>query len=242
MTPSNYHTHTIYCDGKNTPEEMVLEAIRLGCPEIGFSGHSYTAFEDVCCMTPKGTGEYKECVRKLQKKYAGRIRIWLGVEQDYYSEEPTEDYDYVIGSVHYVKKDGEYLTVDGSGDTQKDIVRRHYQGDFYAFIEDYYTIVADVYNKTKCDIIGHFDLITKFNEKGVLFDTSHPRYRAAAGRALDALMKTPAAFEINTGAIARGYRTQPYPEEWILERLRKNGVRICRNSDAHAKEFLLFGL
>ena len=24
----NYHTHTRYCDGKNTPEEMVLEAIR----------------------------------------------------------------------------------------------------------------------------------------------------------------------------------------------------------------------
>ena len=242
MIPSNYHTHTTYCDGKNTPEEMVLEAIRLGCAEIGFSGHSYTAFEDVCCMTPEGTREYKDCVRQLQKKYAGQIKILLGVEQDYYSEDPTDDYDYVIGSVHYVKKDGEYLTVDGSGDTQRDIVRRHYQGDFYAFIEDYYAIVSDVYNRTKCDIIGHFDLITKFNEKGVLFDTAHPRYRAAAVRALDALMQTPAAFEINTGAVARGYRSEPYPEGWILERLKKNNVRICRNSDAHAKEFLLFGL
>lgn len=242
MIPSNYHTHTTYCDGKNTPEEMVLEAVRLGCPEIGFSGHSYTAFEDVCCMTLEGTREYKECIRELQKKYAGRIRIWLGVEQDYYSEEPTEDYDYVIGSVHYVKKDGEYLTVDCSAQVQREIVRRHYQGDFYGFIEDYYNIVSDVYNRTRCQIIGHFDLITKFNENNCLFDTSHPRYRAAAGRALEILMKTPAAFEINTGAVARGYRSRPYPEDWILEKLKAGGAKICRNSDSHARETLLFGL
>lgn len=242
MTPSNYHTHTIYCDGKNTPEEMVLEAIRLGCPEIGFSGHSYTAFDLCCCMTPEGTREYKACIRELQKKYAGRIKIWLGVEQDYYSEEPTDDYDYVIGSVHYVKKNGEYLCVDNSARTQTDIVERYYQGDFYGFAEDYYDIVADVYRRTKCDIVGHFDLITKFNENGVLFDTDHPRYRAAAGKALDALLKTPVAFEVNTGAIARGYRTQPYPEKWILDRMRERGAKICRNSDAHGREWLLFGL
>ena len=34
MMFSNYHTHTTYCDGADTPEELVLEAIRLGCPEL----------------------------------------------------------------------------------------------------------------------------------------------------------------------------------------------------------------
>ena len=28
---NNYHTHTRYCDGKDSPEELVLEAIALGC-------------------------------------------------------------------------------------------------------------------------------------------------------------------------------------------------------------------
>ena len=50
MMFSNYHTHTTYCDGANTPEELVLEAIRLGCPELGFSGHSHLA-EDSCSMS-----------------------------------------------------------------------------------------------------------------------------------------------------------------------------------------------
>ena len=51
MIPSNYHTHTCFCDGKNTPEEMVLEAIRLGCPEIGFSGHHLGIAIDIAAYT-----------------------------------------------------------------------------------------------------------------------------------------------------------------------------------------------
>ena len=43
---SNFHTHTILCDGKDRPEELVLEALRLGCPAIGFSGHSYAPYDE----------------------------------------------------------------------------------------------------------------------------------------------------------------------------------------------------
>ena len=116
--PSNYHTHSTFCDGKDTPEEMVLEAIRLGCSEIGFSGHSYTDFDETYCMSIEGTKQYKKCIRELAEKYRDRIRILLGVEQDYFSNAPTDGYDYVIGSVHYIKKDGAYLTVDESAETQ----------------------------------------------------------------------------------------------------------------------------
>ena len=40
-------------------------------------------------------------------------------------------------------------------------------------------------------------------------------------------------FEINTGAIARGYRTQPYPAMTLLRRLREFGGEIVLNSDSH---------
>ena len=175
MTPSSYHTHTAFCDGKDSPEALVLEAIRLGCPEIGFSGHAHTAFDESWCMSVDGTKEYISCINALKAKYAGQIKVLLGVEQDYFSDAPTEGYDYVIGSVHYVKKDGVYLPVDESREIQLQIVKEHYAGDFYAFCEDYFALVGDVYNKTKCDIVGHFDLIEKFNEAGDLFDRSSPR-------------------------------------------------------------------
>ncbi len=235
---NNYHTHTRYCDGKDSPEELVLEAIALGCGELGFSGHSFVPFDD-CCMSVEGTEAYKREIRALRERYAGQIKILLGVEQDYYSPMPTEDYEYVIGSVHYVCKDGEYLPVDLSRDAQIRIVREHYAGDFYAFAEDYYALVGEVRRKTGCDIVGHFDLITKFNEDGSLFDTSHPRYRAAARKALDRLCRKPVIFEINTGAIARGYRTTPYPEPFILEELQRRGMPLILSSDCHDKRFLL---
>ena len=44
----NLHTHSSYCDGKDTPEELVLYAINSGFSSIGFSGHispkDYTIF------------------------------------------------------------------------------------------------------------------------------------------------------------------------------------------------------
>ena len=40
-TLQNLHQHTTFCDGKNTPEEIVLEAIKKGFGAIGFSGHCH---------------------------------------------------------------------------------------------------------------------------------------------------------------------------------------------------------
>ena len=205
MKFSNYHTHTHYCDGKDSPEELVLEALRLGCPELGFSGHSHSP-ADECGMTPEATRAYVREIRALREKYADQITILLGIEQDYFSTMPTEDYDYIIGSVHAVEKDGLYLSVDKSREDQVQAVREHYDGDYYAFIEDYYALVAQVYEKTRCDIVAHFDLVTKFNEDESLFDTGCPRYRDAAMAALEALAKKPVIFEIHTGAVSRGYR------------------------------------
>lgn len=241
MTPANYHTHTQFCDGKNSPEELVCQAIRLGCPELGFSGHAYTHFDESYCMSRSGTADYIAAIRALAEQYRDRITLRLGVEQDYHSQMDTGAYDYVIGSVHYVKKDGCYLPVDESRQIQLENVNRFYGGDFYAFIEDYYRTVAGLYQKTGCQIIGHFDLITKFNRDRDLFDPRHPRYQAAAARALDALLDAPVALEVNVGAIARGYATEPYPSREILTRWLKAGKPVLYASDCHDGENLLFG-
>lgn len=238
MTLSNYHTHTCYCDGKDRPEELVREAIRLGCPELGFSGHSHLSFDD-CCMTAEGTEQYKSEIRRLREQYRDQLRIRLGLEQDYFGDLPTDDYEYVIGSVHYVPMEDRMISVDTSAEDFDAAVATLYVGDVYAFAEEYYALVGRIYEKTECNIVGHFDLITKFNEGNCRFDTSHPRYRKAAGEALEALLAAPVIFEINTGAIARGYRRTPYPENWILRELIAHKAPLLLSSDCHDKRFLL---
>ncbi len=244
MNRNNYHTHTIYCDGKDTPEELVIKAISEGCSEIGFTGHSFTDIDDPhpFCMTRESTVEYKSEIKRLKNKYKEKIKIYLGVEQDYYSDESTDDYEYIIGAVHYVFKDGRFISIDDTADIQIDAVETYYNGDFYAFCEDYYELVGDVFNKTHCDIIAHFDLITKFNEGNCLFDTSNPRYIAAADKALNRLLAEDVIFEINYGAVARGYRTTPYPDDRIIKKIQNAGKRIIYSSDCHNKEKLLFGI
>lgn len=241
MNYSNYHTHTLYCDGADSPEELVLEAIRLGCPEIGFSGHSFLP-EDTSSMSPASTHQYCAEIRKLKKKYSEQIRVLLGLELDYYSEAPQDEtFDYLIGAVHYVEKDGKLLPVDESRGSFLSIVENSYHGDYYSFAEDYYRTVSMLISRTNCDVIAHFDLITKYNEGNTLFDTQHPRYIAAADSALEKLMQNNVILEINTGAMARGYRNTPYPEKRILQKWIEADRLLLLSSDCHDKSKLLFG-
>ena len=66
---SNLHTHTLYCDGKNTPEEYIQKAIEKGFISIGFSGHSYLDFGEDWFMGTNETKEYIKEIRELKEKY-----------------------------------------------------------------------------------------------------------------------------------------------------------------------------
>ena len=230
---TNFHTHTVLCDGKLTAEQMVKAAIDRGFTALGFTGHSYLPFDNKWCMTPATTRLYKETVLALREKYAGVIDIFLGVEQDYCSDTPTADYDYVIGSAHCIEIGGEYFSVDFRAEEQRRIVNDYYGGDFLPFIERYYKTVADVHKKTNADIIGHFDLVSKFNEGCVFFDENTARYKDAAIEALESILKDHKLFEVNSGSMYKLGRTAPYPSVFLLKELFARGGEVILSSDSH---------
>jgi histidinol-phosphatase (PHP family) len=45
---------------------------------------------------------------------------------------------------------------------------------------------------------------------------------------------------VNTGAIARGYRKEPYPALEIVEYVKSKGGKLILSSDAHKKENVAF--
>lgn len=241
LQKSNLHTHTNFCDGADTPEEIVKEAIRQGMDAIGFSGHSYTPIDTSYCMTREGTEKYRAEIERLKKVYGNRIKILSGIELDYYGEFPNVFYDYIIGSVHYVLLNGEYCVVDISEQTMVNDVQRHCKGDYFRYAREYYRAVAELPKKTQCDIVGHFDLVTKFNGGGKLFNEDSPHYLKYAYEALDALLDEDVIFEVNTGAISRGYRKTPYPAARFLRYIYEKGGHVTMSSDAHRKENLMFG-
>jgi len=133
-----------------------------------------------------------------------------------------------------------YFSIDESGSSQQVVVDRYYGGDFIAFAEDYFDTVAEVVEATGCDIIGHFDLVAKFNEKENLFDEEDPRYIAAWKKAVDRLIPYGVPFEINTGAISKGYRSKPYPSDAIRDHIREKGGRFILSSDSHRTDTLCY--
>lgn len=240
MINKDLHTHSTYCDGKSTPEEIVRAAIDKGLDTVGVSGHSYTFFDTSYCMQKEDIPRYLAELRYLRAAYCDKIHVLCGVEQDYYSDYPTDDFDYVIGSVHYLKCGDDYVPVDETPEILKEAADKYFGGDIYALCEEYFRTVADVVNKTACDIIGHFDLISKFTEQTDLIDVNHPRYVAAWQAAADELLKTGVPFEINMGAMSRGYRTTPYPSAEIIDYIKAHGGELVLSSDAHSADAVAY--
>ena len=240
LLTSSTHNHTTLCDGKSTPAEMAAAALAAGFTDFGFSGHSCAPFDMEYAV--RSEEEYVRILRALQAEYAGRLRIAVGMEQDYYA--PVQDratLDYIIGSVHYLRDGaGRYYAVDGAPEDVDACVARMFGGDALAMARAYYALVAENVRRFHPEIIGHFDLIKKNNRGGRLFDEEDPAYRAAALEALAACAETGAVFELNTGGLFRGSTDEPYPARFLRDALRAMGVRVTVNADAHCAEALCF--
>ena len=240
MSKSDFHMHTVFCDGKNTPEEMVRAAMEKGMTAVGISGHSYTWFDESYCMAKEKLPAYRAEIARLKEAYGDRIRVLCGIEQDFYSEEPAVGYDYVIGSVHYFRLGDEYVPVDEGNENHRRAAGKYFGGDLYALAEEYYRTVGLLPEKTGCDIVGHFDVLTKYYDSDPELDVTHPRYRAAWHRAADRLIEAGVPFEMNTGAVSRGVKKDPYPSEEILSYLGQRGASVIFSSDAHAAANIMF--
>ena len=230
---SNFHTHTVFCDGKDTPEDMVKQALALGFKGLGFSGH----------MDPDihmDIRKYFTEIHRLQNKYRDRIEILCGVELDIlYDPASARGADYLIGSTHFLDVPSEVpMSVDSSEEHMSKLCREYFGGDYYRLSRAYYDLEAQVYDRLHCSFVGHFDLVTRFNDSMHFLDEADPRYWKPALEAMEYLVSEGVPFEINCGAVNRNRKKEFYPNHFLLKKLREMGGEILINSDAHQKELL----
>lgn len=232
MLKADFHTHTTCCDGSSTPREMVEAAYRMGFMDFGVSGHADFSFvEPGFGMSDAVLRQYTQELMELREEYRGRMNLYIGIELDCLG--PAQKAEYAIGSTHCLFKQGEYISVDDTEAGLVDAVNRLWNGDWYGFSREYFELEATIADRMHCDWIGHFDLLTKFNEGYCYFDESCDAYLEPALAAMRKLNAYGLPFEINTGAIARGYRKEPYPGRIFLRELRAMGGEIIINSDSH---------
>lgn len=242
----NLHTHTTWCDGKDAPEDVIRAAIAKGFAKIGFSSHAMLPGEMLdWTLTRDKALAYSSEIRALAAKYAGTIEVLCGVEADYLAGSADPDRatyafmepDYIIGSVHFVTApDGAAVAVDKSPDDLACGIRDHFAGSVEAFIRAYFAQEREMVAKFDFDIVGHPDLVRKFNVKAPYFDETSAWYLEEVAKTADAIAASGKTVEINTGAISRGWLDDAYPSEPFRTILRERGVKLILGSDAHSAD------
>jgi histidinol-phosphatase (PHP family) len=235
---SSPHNHTRYVDGKNAPREMAEAACRAGFLSFGLSEHGPQRFDQEYALNPETEAAYQADVRALQAEYGNRMKVWLGIERDSYADFDRSAYEYTIGSNHYLPFGEGHIAVDSTEENLRKLIGDGYDGDPYRMTRDYFERHADFITAFRPDIIGHFDLVKKMNQKCGFFDEADPRYTGPALAALERAAETNALLEINTGAIARGWRSDPYPSPLLLRRWRELGGRAIVSADCHDTSFI----
>ena len=234
--PYNLHTHTVFCDGGNTAEEMARAGFEAGLKTLGFSGHSVMPKYEDWCMNAYTQSEYIKSVKKLKKEYEGRMEIALGLELDFtsdYSDKMLSLFEYIIGSVHSVlAPNGKSYYVDASEAETIECIKAF--GNARSFAEEYYKTLILNARKSSTDILGHFDLLLKYNEKAKFIDEKSDWYRELSLSAAEEIAKTGVTVEVNTGAISRKARSIPYPTAEVIKLFNEKGTPLILSSDTHS--------
>jgi len=243
----NFHTHTLYCDGKNTPEEFVLEAIRKKMTAIGFSSHSPLPFNNDYSIRESKLEEYKTEIKNLQQKYKDRIDLFLALEFDYVTG-ISENFDilkkqlgldYSIGSVHLVKSksSNSLWFIDGPDINYIHGLSHIFHNNIRLAVESYFAQVQEMIITQKPDIIGHIDKV-KMNNKGRFFSEEESWYKELAKKTLEITAKTNCIIEVNTRGIYKKRSDSLYPGIFLLKEIFKMNIPITLSSDAHSVDEL----
>lgn len=237
---ANYHTHCCYCDGKGQPEDYIKEALKRGFTQLGFSSHAPIKEPNDWTMGYDQVEKYMDTIKDLKDKYKGVIDIHRGLEIDFYPDENRFETfnrynpEYTIGSVHMLRPKGfsKYFSVDESDKVFQDVLMEVFK-DMEAFTREYYSTVRSLITQGGFEILGHIDLIKKFNKGKKYFSENETWYIDEVLKTLDLLAGGNIIVEVNTGAISRGVQDKPYPSLWILKECFKRDIKVCLNSDAH---------
>ncbi|HAN18637.1 MAG: hypothetical protein A2X13_13585 [Bacteroidetes bacterium GWC2_33_15] len=219
---TDYHIHTILSDGIDTHEACLRMASEYNVSEIGFSDHICLNYPE-WAVREEDLTYMKEKVTKIKNTTDLPFKVKFGAEIDYLSDKKDEiqtiiqklKLDYVIGSVHFIN--GWNFDTEPFNYETKNI--DHLYNEYFRLIQE--AAISGLF-----DIIGHADVIKKFNYK--------PSFK------LDKLYKQTAkifskadiAIELNTSGLFKPCN-EYYPSTEFLKMCFKEKVPVTLGSDAH---------
>jgi histidinol-phosphatase (PHP family) len=243
MPWANYHSHSLYCDGKAAPEDFIIAAVEKEFLAYGFSSHAPVPFPSRWNMKWEKLPEYIDNIAGIRQRYSGKIQVYTGLEIDYINSQwgyqssglKNASVDFIIGSVHYIGQfpDGSHFCFDGQPEVFFKGIEILYHNDFRKAVIKYYSILRGMVKTGVPDIIGHIDKIKMHNTVQAYFSEDEKWYVKEVDDTLELIARCNCIVEVNTRGLYKHDPPLMYPSIWVLERIYKKRIPIMLNSDSH---------
>lgn len=227
---ADLHTHTSLCNhASGDPKEYLAVAERRGLAFLGVSDHfpAPAGYDEKWRMKPSQLSEYRNLVHDLQNASSMGVAVLFAAEFDYVPGRMKEvqdalapfDFDYRIGSVHYV--DGfafdDPEQIEGWNAFGRDRVW-----------ERYLDLLEDFVKAHSFQILAHADLPKKFGfrhgDPDFVLKRFEKIFRIAAEKNI--------CLELNSAGL-RAPCAEIYPAPDIVRLAKDAGMKITLASDAH---------
>jgi len=227
---ADFHTHTLLCrHAEGWPVDYARAALERGLEELGVSDHSpmpaaLEPFDD-WRMRLEDLARYRDAVEAARAAYPS-LPIRLGLEIDFipgherWAEElaAMADWDFLIGSVHYIAPGWD---VDNPAR-----LSRFNELPVEEIWRSYFDACERCIRSGLFDFVAHPDLPKKFGHR------PNGDLRRYYEPVVAALAETGVAFEINTAGL-RKPAGECYPSLEFLKMAAQAGAGMLINSDAH---------
>jgi histidinol-phosphatase (PHP family) len=248
----NLHTHTNYCDGKSTVQELHSASKQLNWKYLGISSHAPLPFSCEWAIDKKNIQHYLHEINTF-RDIQPNITLFQGWEIDYLRGtgypalelDSIRESDYFICSLHFLRsplKNQEYIEIDG---TLVDFIRclSQHENSFPALIEAYFldlhAMLKEYVPSTK--VIGHIDKFLLNAEKLPSFYKYKNLFTVKLLEWLEESIDTNTIIEINTRSIYKYNWTMPYPGIDALKYISEKKIPCIISSDAHRSTELNLG-
>lgn len=246
MYLTNYHTHTVFCDGRAEPVCFAGRALQEGISSLGFSAHAPVSFPTSWTMNPARISDYHKEIHRLKREYDGRIDIYCGLEADYFPDilhgvqelYSRYSWDYIIGSIHFigVYPNGRRWCIDSTHEEFVAGWREIMDSDPLRPIGDFFEMTRQMVRVMKPDIIGHMDKIKMQYRPDCMVPDTHPFFREQVMATLEEIAAAGCIVEINT----KGQTDDFFPGQWTFPEMQKMGIPVTISADAHTPHALTY--
>lgn len=249
---TDYHVHTEFSDDSNYPMEQVIkDAITKGFDELCFTDHvDYGIKKDwdepgEMIYRKGGAGEpdqmpvanvdypvYYKTFQKMKELYQDNISLKFGLEfgmqahtvEKYEKLFSRYPFDFIILSVHEIEDKEFWDQGFQNGMTQQEYNERYYEEMLY--------LVQNYHNYS---VLGHMDLITRYDKAGVY---SFEQLKPILTKILKIVITDGKGIEVNTSSHRYGLKDLT-PSRDILKLYKELGGKIITiGSDSHKPEHL----